>query len=81
MKVYPFLERSVTENGCDACRGSHGAELHTPTLSGSQQQRSMERNSQATFEIAKRVAQPVIYDVQEKGETTNRMLEVLRSLQ
>ncbi|KAJ1362368.1 hypothetical protein KIN20_021894 [Parelaphostrongylus tenuis] len=37
-------------------------------LSGSQQQRPMERHSKAIFKIARRVAQPVFYAVQEVDE-------------
>ncbi|KAJ1352466.1 hypothetical protein KIN20_008799 [Parelaphostrongylus tenuis] len=72
-------------SGCNACHGARGAELYPPTLSASQQQRPMERHSQAIPEIARRLAQPVFYDVQEArnmfSHTTRqgRCLSLLRS--
>ncbi|KAJ1366464.1 hypothetical protein KIN20_027136 [Parelaphostrongylus tenuis] len=66
------IERgTLWPSGCDVGHGAREVELHAPLLSGSQQQRQMERHSKAIPEIAMRRVQPVLYAVQEEDEQGN----------
>ncbi|KAJ1357078.1 hypothetical protein KIN20_015108 [Parelaphostrongylus tenuis] len=70
-QIFPFLCRllgSLWPCGFEVDDGACGAELHPPLLSGSQQQRSMERHSKVIPGIARRLVQLVFYANQEEDE-------------